>query len=58
MKCISCHYEMVDGYELKIKNAAFFAYNALKKDHDERELKASICSHCGKVEFYVDIDRK
>lgn len=42
------------NYELKIHGASLFAYISLKKEKEEKEIKAAICPKCGRIEFYTE----
>lgn len=52
--CKECNCEMVDGYKIKLHNTAILAYATLKKDGDEKTIKAMICPNCGEVKFYAE----
>ncbi len=53
MKCSNCNEEMKMDYEMKVHGASLLAYISLKKDKDEKQIKAAVCPKCGKVEFYT-----
>jgi DNA-directed RNA polymerase subunit M/transcription elongation factor TFIIS len=53
MKCSNCNEEMKMDYEMKVHGASLLAYISLKKDKDEKQIKAAVCPKCGKIEFYT-----
>ena len=53
MKCSNCGEEMIEDYDVKIKQGLLLTYLCIKKDYDEKELKALVCPKCGKVELYT-----
>ena len=54
MKCNNCNEEMKMNYKLKIHSAPLLAYISLKKEKEEKQIKAAICPKCGKIEFYTE----
>ena len=41
-------------YEVKVHGASLLAYISLKKEKEEKRIKAAICPKCGKIEFYTE----
>ena len=54
MKCNNCNEEMRMDYEVKVHGASLLAYISLKKEKEEKRIKAAICPRCANIEFYTE----
>ena len=54
MKCNNCNEEMKMDHKIKIHGASLSAYISLKKEKEEKQIKAAICPKCCKIEFCTE----